>query len=110
MSDTRHVNKMDSKCKYTYIKVKQEHIDNGIEKNCSFCPVALAMSEQFNTQDVTVGGLYIIVVKDKYAILGALRDRMNLFDDGYGMTPFKIRLSEFPGIRSTAEVYDGESI
>ena len=110
MSDTTHVWNMDNKRKHTIVYVKQEHINKGKKKDCGKCPVALAVSEHFGT-DSRVDNRHIVLhAKDEcklFTTLKNLSNRIRLFDDGYGMVPFKIRLTEFPGIKSTAEVYDG---
>ena len=114
MSDTTHVWNMDNKRKYTIVHVKQEIIKKGLRKDCGKCPVALAVAEHFG-RTCSVDNNHIILymsgafIQQKlFTMLKNLRDRIRLFDDGYGMEPFKIRLTEFPGIKSTAEVYEGD--
>ena len=106
---------MAGKWKYTLIEVKQEHIDKGVMKSCSNCPVALAVADHFDAP-VHVDDTYIriygskpIHVSHEYLILPELNNRIRSFDNGHGdiMDQFTIRLSEFPGIRNTAEVYSG---
>lgn len=111
MSDTTHVWNMDDKRKYTIVHVKQEIIAKGKKKSCGKCPVALAISGHFGTDARVDSSCIILYTKGEcklFTMLKNLRNRIRLFDDGYGMEPFKIRLTEFPGIRSTAEVYEGE--
>ena len=79
------------------IRVKQEHIERGIQESPCCCPIALALKEQINTFDSR-----FVQVLGRFVSLGYYEKRIQLprsakrfvrrFDYGYKTKPFNFVL------------------
>jgi hypothetical protein len=70
------------------IQVTQADIDAGVRKECTRCPVALAI--QRNVGCVVEVGRYGIYFSGKMVMIpNNVAKRISIFDSGGGMTPFE---------------------
>jgi hypothetical protein len=74
------------------LTVTKKHIEAGFRRNCSFCPVALALKERFTGQRVYVC-CYMAEIGDTVVPLPEkVSDFIHAFDRGDPVTPFKVEL------------------
>ena len=64
------------------IDITQDHIDRGVRKSCTHCPIALAVQEKLGVDSVTVEQEWIYPPDDevRYFLPAAARDFISYFD------------------------------
>lgn len=75
------------------IEVTQEDIDAGIKKNCTKCPIALAVQRAFKNSSLEIGGLSVYQDCHKVCEMPyEARVFVQCFDDGKPVNPFTFEL------------------
>lgn len=73
------------------INVTEEHIAKGKRRNCRSCPIALAIKQKFNCEDVEVG--YVMFIKNyKFDNPTKVDTFIFDFDNGFPVKPFNFDL------------------
>lgn len=74
------------------ISVTQEHINRGVTNDCGKCPVALALSDAFPSQTITVEYLKIHIGAMWIETPDPVREFLPNFDWGDKVVPFSFDL------------------
>lgn len=81
------------------LNVTQDHINRGKRQDCSACPIALALMDQFPGAEVEVSGVGILIKKrlkdyKKYWSNPETAKFISTFDYGFPVKPFSCKLVE----------------
>ena len=77
------------------IQVTQEHIKQGVRRDCHYCPVALALRETLTEANYTgVFSTGINVDGVMHPTIESVKDFMDAFDGGLPVEPFSFELGE----------------
>lgn len=77
------------------IKVTQEHIDNGIVGIGASCPIALAIKEHIQKDDVSVGAWGIRIDEGHFNHSPESFKFMRMFDVGIPVTPIELIIERY---------------
>lgn len=78
------------------ISVTQEDIDGGVARNCSKCPIALAISKVFG-EDVTVTGVSASINDELWELPKSCLLFARCFDRSDKVIPFDFEMEKYEG-------------
>lgn len=76
----------------TTIHVTQKHINAGVKKQCTSCPVALALQDHFDNKDLWAGPSDFLTPTGCADTPEVVREFMNRFDAGDFVSPFSFEI------------------
>ena len=76
------------------VRVTQEHIDEGIPQECGFCPIAIAIRDQYPNESINVDGEEITIGDNHYLTPESAADFIHRFDFGGKVSPFEFELGD----------------
>ncbi len=75
------------------IKVSDKHIKDGMKGKANYCPIALALREVVNTDNVSVDGSEIVIDKEFLPTPGVAESFIGQFDGNKPVKPFSFELN-----------------
>jgi len=82
--------------KVIYVSILDRHIQAGVRKSETLCPVALCLREKYPGHSIVVEQTVTTIEDDVFLMSDRLIDQVSLFDEGGVFRPGRYRLTIEP--------------